>query len=385
MKKFVSLAMASILTVATLASCGSDENTGDTTNTESGDSTEILLKVAMTTDAGTIDDKSFNQGTWEGIELYKTEKGTIDTKYIKPAGTAEADYLTAFQDLIDAGYEVIFSPGFKFETAVYKAQDQYPDIKFVILDGAPNDGGTPPTTVINENAESIVFAEHESGFYAGLASALSSTTGKVGFVGGMEIPAVQKFGWGYVAGVAYANEKYGTNVQVSQYMYEGSFDNVAGGQTVAGQFYDSGCDIVFHAAGGVGVGVINEGKARRAAGENVWVVGVDVDQYNEGVMDDGKSVILTSAMKDLGTASYSTIQEIIDGNFKGGQVVTFDTKNNGVGLPKENPNLSADVIAKYEEVYAQVGAGEFTVPASVEELETFLADHGYTTPSGIKY
>ncbi len=383
MKKFVSLAMASILTVATLASCGSNEGTTEATG-EGAEATEVLLKVAMTTDSGTIDDKSFNQGTWEGIELYKEENGNIETKYIKPEGQAEADYLNAFADLVDAGYEVIFAPGFKFETAVYAAQDQYPDIKFVILDGAPHKADDY-TSVINENSQSITFAEQESGFYAGIASALSSTTGKVGFVGGMEIPAVQKFGWGYVAGVAYANENYGTKVEVSQYMYQGTFDDVAGGQTVAGSFYDSGCDIVFHAAGGVGVGVINEGKARRAAGENVWVVGVDVDQYSEGLLDDGSSVILTSAMKDLGSASYTTIQEIIDGQFKGGQAIVFDSKNNGVGLPKENPNLSEETVAKYEEAFAKVSGGELTVPASVEDLEKFLADHGYTTPSGVNY
>ncbi len=385
MKKFVALAMASVLTVGTLTSCGSDEGTtgSETGDTGSAETSETLLKVAMTTDSGTIDDKSFNQGTWEGIELYREENGTIETKYIKPEGQAEADYLNAFADLIDAGYEVIFSPGFKFETAVYKAQDQYPDVKFVILDGAPNNGDG--TAVINENSESIVFAEHESGFYAGVVAALTSKTGKVGFVGGMEIPAVQKFGYGYVAGVAYANEKFGTTTEVTQYKYQGSFDDVTGGQQVAGSFYDSGCDIVFHAAGGVGVGVINEGKARRAAGDDVWVIGVDVDQYNEGLMDDNTSVILTSAMKDLGSAAYSTIDDIINGDFKGGQVVTFDSKNNGVGLPKENPNLSEDVITKYDEVYAQVAGGEITVPTTVEELETFIADHGYTTPSGVKY
>ncbi len=385
MKKFVALAMASVLTVGTLASCGSDEGTtgSETGDTSGAESSEVLLKVAMTTDSGTIDDKSFNQGTWEGIELYKEENGTIETKYIKPEGQAEADYLNAFADLVDAGYEVIFSPGFKFETAVYKAQDQYPEVKFVILDGAPNNGDG--TAVINENSESIMFAEHESGFYAGIVAALTSKTGKVGFVGGMEIPAVQKFGYGYVAGVAYANEKFGTTTEVTQYMYEGSFDNVAGGQTVAGSFYDSGCDIVFHAAGGVGVGVINEGKTRRSAGEDVWVIGVDVDQYNEGIMEDGTSCILTSATKELGAASYDTIQQIIDGEFKGGQKIVLDSSNGGVGLPDENPNLSEDTVAKYEETFAKVASGELVVPTSPEELEVFLTTYGYTSADGISY
>ncbi len=385
MKKFVSLAMASILATSVLAGCGSEEPA--TTGTEgSGDAAASgdVLKVAMTTDSGTIDDKSFNQGTWEGILKYEEENaGVIETHYVKPSGEAEADYLAAYADLVDAGYEVIFSPGFKFETAVYKAQELYPDVKFVILDGYPHNGDY--TEVINDNTESIFFAEHESGFYAGITAALQSKTGKVGFIGGMEIPAVQKFGWGFVAGVAYANETYGTNAQVTQYIYQGTFNDVAAGQTLAGAFYNDGVDVVFHAAGGVGVGVINEGKTRRSAGEDVWVIGVDVDQYNEGIMEDGTSVILTSATKQLGNAAYNTIDEIVNGEFKGGQTITLDSSNGGVGLPAENPNLSEDTIAKYNETFEKVASGELVVPSTLEELDSFLTTYGYTSAPGVTY
>lgn len=387
MKKFVTLAMVSTIAMSTLAACGGSEDVAEPTENgadANADSGVEPLKVAMTTDSGTIDDKSFNQGTWEGIIKYEEENpGAIKTHYVKPAGEAEADYLNAYADLVDAGYEVIFCPGFKFETAVFKGQELYPDVKFIILDGNPHSGDYVP--VINENTQSIFFAEQESGFYAGVEAALNSKTGKVGFVGGMEIPAVQKFGWGYVAGVAYANENYGTDVQVSHYIYQGTFSDLAAGQTLAGSYYNDGCDIVFHAAGGVGVGVINEAKTRRAAGQDVWVIGVDVDQYNEGMMEDGTSAVLTSAMKQLGTASYDAIDDIVNGQFKGGQVVTLDSTNGGVGLPAENPNLSAESIEKYNEVYGKVSAGELKVPSSVEELETFLTEHGYTTPAGVNY
>ncbi len=389
MKKFVSLAMASILAISTLAGCGSKEEAAPAAEGGAAGGTEAaapaeVLKVAMTTDSGTIDDKSFNQGTWEGILKYEEENaGAIETHYVKPTGEAEADYLNAYADLVDAGYQVIFSPGFKFETAVYKAQELYPDVKFVILDGYPHNGDY--NADVKENTESIFFAEHESGFYAGIASALQSKTGKLGFIGGMEIPAVQKFGWGFVSGVAYANKTYGTNAQVTQYIYQGTFNDVAAGQTLAGAFYNDGVDVVFHAAGGVGVGVINEGKTRRTAGEDVWVVGVDVDQYAEGIMEDGTSAILTSAQKDLGNAAYNTIQEIIDGQFKAGQTIVLDSSNGGVGLPAENPNLTAETIAKYEETFAKVAAGEIAVPASVEDLQAFLTTYGYTSASGVSY
>ncbi len=380
MKKFVSLAMASVLAMSTLASCGSD----NPAEANGGNDGENLLQVAMTTDSGTIDDKSFNQGTWEGIIAYEEENaGTIKTHYVKPSGESKADYLNAYADLVDAGYEVIFSPGFKFEEAIFEAQEMYPEVKFVILDGYPHGGDWVP--VIAENTESIFFAEHESGFYAGLAAALTSKTGKVGFIGGMEIPAVQKFGWGYTAGVAYANQAYGTNVVVDKFVYQGSFDDMAAGQTLAGAFYKDGVDVIFAAAGGVGVGVISEGKTRRSAGEDVWVVGVDVDQYEEGIIESGESIILTSAMKELGGSAYGTIEQILAGEFKGGQMITLDSSNNGVGLPEKNPNLTEDVLNKYDEVYGKVATGDIVVPASVEDLEAFLTEQGYTTPSGIKY
>ncbi|MFV0519561.1 MAG: BMP family protein [Lachnospirales bacterium] len=397
MKKLLSIGIIATLAI-TATACSSNETPADTaTSTETEGSTDStsdsqstdeaadveLYKVGMTTDSGTIDDKSFNQGTWEGIKRYEEEFGTIESRYVQPAGEAEQDYLDAYANLVDLGYKTIFSPGYKFETAVYKAQELYPDVNFVILDGYPHSGDYAAD--IASNTESIFFAEQESGFYAGVASAMSTNTGKVGFIGGSEIPAVQKFGWGYVAGIAYANENFGTDVSVSEYIYQGTFTDIAAGKSLAGQFYDNGCDIIFAAAGGVGVGVIDEGKTRRSNSEDVWVVGVDVDQYESGKMADGSSVILTSAMKDLNAASYNALDEILNGTFKGSEMITLDTSNGGVGLPEENPNLSEEALAKYEEVYASVLAGDIVVPSTVEDLEAFLSEHGYTTPSGVVY
>ncbi len=342
------------------------------------------LRVAMTTDSGTIDDKSFNQATWEGIIAYEDDySGDIEYTFIKPAGEADADYLDAIDNLVDVDSDLIFLPGFKFETAVNNAQYKYPKTKFVIIDGVPHNGDYIED--IAKNTEAIAFSEVEAGFYGGLVSALMSETGKVGFIGGMEIPAVQKYGWGYVAGVAYANENYGTNVQVSKYIYQGTFTDVAGGQTLASDFYNQGCDIIFHAAGGVGVGVINEARTRRTDGENVWVVGVDVDQYEEGIIEDGTSAILTSSMKHLDNATYQVIDQVKNGKFKGGKVVTLDSTDKAVGLPDSNPNLTDNAIAIYEEVYNLVATEKVVVPKTLEELEAFLSANNYTTPSGVQY
>ncbi|WP_422479915.1 BMP family lipoprotein [Pleomorphochaeta sp. DL1XJH-081] len=322
-----------------------------------------LLKVGMVTDAGTIDDKSFNQGTWEGI-LRAQQEGLIEAKYLKPAGTTEADYLKEIGNLYDAGYHFIVTPGFKFETAIFEAQDKYPDAKFVILDGEPHSADYSVFR-IEPNVVAVYWAEHESGFLAGVAASLQIQEGEFGFIGGMEIPAVQKFNWGWQQGIKYANENLGTDIAIKaeNVLYQGSFDNVAAGQQIAASMYDKGVDVIFAAAGGVGVGAINEAKARATAGEKVWIVGVDVDQYPEGVLPSGKSIILTSAMKYLDRASYDMIEHELAGTFPGGEVLHLDATNDGIGIPVENPNLSDDVEGQIDELYAKLKSGEVKVAA----------------------
>jgi len=318
------------------------------------------LKVGMVTDAGTIDDKSFNQGTWEGVVRAEKELG-IQKNYLKPSGTTEADYMREIGNLYDAGYRFMVTPGFKFETTIFQAQNRYKDAKFVLLDGSPHAGDW--NTVMGPNTVSIFFAEHESGFLAGVAAALQLKTGDFGFIGGMEIPPVQKFNWGFQQGVAYANKNYGTTVTMTaqNVIYQGSFDNVAAGQQLAANMFDRGVKAIFAAAGGVGVGAINEAKARAATGRDVWIVGVDVDQYAEGIYSGNKSVILTSAMKRIDVAAFDMIKAELAGRFPGGQVLTFDAVNDGVGIPATNPNLNADTQNKVKEVFAKLKAGTIAV------------------------
>ena len=325
------------------------------------------LKVGMVTDAGTIDDKSFNQGTWEGVQKAGKEFG-FETKYLKPTGTTEADYLKEIGNLYDAGFKFIVCPGFKFETTIFKAQDKYKNAKFVLIDGNPHAGDFKP--VVKENTVSIFFAEHESGFLAGVASALQLKEGEFGFIGGMEIPAVQKFNWGFQQGVKYANENFGTKVEMKaeNVVYQGSFDNVAAGQQLAAQMFDKGVKAIFCAAGGVGVGAINEAKARAKSGKQAWIIGVDVDQYAEGIYDGEKSIILTSAMKRIDQASYDMIKAEKEGKFPGGQTLVFDAKNNGVSIPAKNPNLGEDVMQKMADIFKKLQSGEIKVAAEQGEL-----------------
>ena len=274
----------------------------------------------------------------------------IEKNYMQPGGETEANYLTEIQNLYDAGYKFIVTPGFKFETAIYKAQEQYKDAQFVIIDGEPNDG--KDNYVVGDNTVAIYFAEEQSGFAAGVAAAVELQTGDLGFIGGMEIPAVQKFNYGFQQGVAYANEHFGSNVTIKaeNVVYSGSFSDTALGQQLAAQMYDSGVKAIFAAAGGVGTGVITEAKTRVVNGEEVWVIGVDSDQYADGIYEGDKSVILTSAIKKIDEAAYQMIEAQLNGEFPGGQVLTFNAENDGVGIPAENQNLKDDTVTKVNEV-----------------------------------
>lgn len=311
------------------------------------------LMVGMITDAGTIDDRSFNQGTWEGIVKAGTDFN-FKPKYLRPAGTTTADYDKEIANMHDAGYRLIITPGFKFENSIYTAQEKYPDTKFVILDGVPHPDNDYGKIKIAPNTVAINFAEHEAGFLAGVAAALQLKNGNFGFIGGMEFPAVQRYNWGFQQGIKYANANFGTTVtmKAENFLYQGTFHDIAAGQQLAAQMYDRGVNVIFAAAGRVGIGVINEAVARAKTGQSVWVIGVDVDQYAQGYYDEGKtkSIILLSAMKCVNQASYDMVKSVKEGNFPGGKELTFNVKNDGVGIPPKNPNLRDEVASKIKEL-----------------------------------
>ncbi|MDA8210438.1 MAG: BMP family ABC transporter substrate-binding protein [Clostridia bacterium] len=370
MKKiFTSVLLVLVMVISVVAAgCSSKESSSQKDSKETSPAKESV-KVGMVTDSGTIDDKSFNQGTWEGILKYKNEKKTIEEKYLQPSGEQHTDYVNAVNDLVDSGYKIIVTPGFKFETAINEAASNHKDTTFILIDGMTHKGDFK--FVKHDNVVSVFFKENESAFLAGVAAALSTNTGKLGFIGGMEIPPVQRFGWGYQAGVKYANEKFGTKAEIVDYLYQGSFNDTAAGQTLAAGMYNKGVDIIFHAAGSVGIGVFNEAKQRAEKGQKVYVIGVDVDQFETGKISSGKSVTLTSAMKRIDVAAYDYIDAKLKGKFPGGEIITLSLAENGVGLPENNPNLSEDTIKKIAEVKKEILEKKITVPSTKEELAAF--------------
>jgi len=349
-KRVLSSILCGVLAATALVGCG---------NEDSSNVAESNLKVGLVTNIGSIDDRSFNQGAWEGITQAEEAFG-IEKKYLQAAGETDADALNEIANFNDAGFDLVVGAGFQFGTPIHEAQTKYPDMKFLVIDSVAHNGDY--VADMKENTVAVMFDEHEAGFLAGLAAAVELKEGEAGFIGGMETDAVKRYNWGYQQGIQYANEHYGTNVTMnaSHFIYQGTFTDIAAGQQISAQLYDQGVDVIFSAAGAVGSGVIKEASERAQKGDNVWVIGVDSDQYQDGLYGE-KSVVLTSAMKKINTATFDVIQLATEGKFPGGQTLTYNVKNDGVGIPEENPNLSDDTMKIVNEVYAKMKAGEITV------------------------
>lgn len=352
--KFVKSILSSVVVLTLLVGCsGGKVEEGKEENKSS-------VRIGMVTDLGDIDDKSFNQLAWEGIQRANDTFGST-SKYLKPGGKTESEYLKEITNLYDAGIRFIVTPGFSFALPIYTAQSKYPDAKFVIVDSIVHSGDYVDAT--KENSAAILFKEHEAGFLAGVVAALELKEGEAGFIGGMETESVQKFNWGFQQGIHYANENLGTHMNMNpiNFIYQGTFSEVAAGQQLSAQMYDRGVKVIFSAAGGVGSGVIKEARERASKGEEAWVIGVDADQYNDGIYEGNKSVILTSAMKRVDHAVFDIIALEEEGKFPGGEVLMYGIENDGVGLPQENPNLSEETIAKIKEIYELIKIGDISV------------------------
>ena len=357
-KKLLSMLAIGAISLGLFAGCGN-----------SGGTSEAIKKVGMVTNSGTIDDKSFNQGSWEGLKAAEKDLG-VNIQYLQPAGATEADYTKEIGNLYDSGVKLIVTPGYKFETAIYSAQDKYADANFVLIDGTPNDGSEQPVSKVGSNTVSIYFAEHEAGFVAGVATAVQLNEGEVGFIGGMKIPSVQRFNYGFQQGVKYANESLGTSISLKEenVVYQGTFDDSSAGTQIAATMYDRGVKAIFCAAGDVGNGVITEAKTRANSGNEAWVIGADSDQYNDGSYAEGKSVILTSAVKKVNTATYDMVKAYVENKFPGGETLNFNIQNDGVGIPETNPNLSDSTMNTVNEIYNKIKSGEIVVSSEKGDL-----------------
>ncbi len=341
MKKTISLLLALVLSLGVFAVALADS-----------------YEIAMITDIGTIDDKSFNQGTWEAIKAYGDANGKT-YNYYQPSAQSTEIYVERIDQAVADGAKVIVTPGFLFEEPIYIAQDKYPDVNFVLIDGNPHNADYSEFRT-EKNAVGIVFAEEQSGFLAGYAAVKDGYT-KLGFMGGMAVPAVVRFGYGFVQGADYAAKELGlTDVSVN-YNYTGGFDATPEAQAMASSWYNDGVQVIFACGGAVGNSVM---AAAEAAGGKV--IGVDVDQSSES------ETVITSAMKGLGAAVEQALTAYYAGSFPGGEAWVLGADKNGVQLPMATSRFEKFAQADYDAIFAKLASGEVApqkdVVASATEL-----------------
>ncbi|ABR49710.1 basic membrane lipoprotein [Alkaliphilus metalliredigens QYMF] len=315
---------------------------------------EVDFFVGLVTDVGGIDDKSFNQGTWEGVERFAAEFGS-DKNFLQ--SEEDADYLPNLSAFADEGADLIVAPGFLFLESLAEAASNFPNQKFLLID----------EVVDAPNVVSAVFSEEEGSFLVGVAAALKAQEAgqdTVGYIGGIDFELIQRFEAGFEAGVWAVDPDMTVLVE-----YAGAFDSAQTGQALAARLYDQGAYVIYHAAGGTGNGLIREARDRRLNGEDVWAIGVDKDQFEDGIYEGDSSAVLTSMMKRVDVAAYDIAKMALEGNFPGGEVYVFNLENEGVGLPENNPNLSDEIVTQVRSYIPQVVSGELEVPTLPVRLQ----------------
>ena len=365
MKKFLALLLALVMALSLFA-CGKKDN-GDKDNKYNADNS--AYKVAMITDYGDITDQSFNQTTYEACKAF-AEKNGIDFKYYKPNGDNTADRVAMIESAVDEGYNVIVMPGYAFGGAIVEAAPQHKDVKFIALDVAKGDlleagvnkagekyDYTPDNWQLDKyvdmsNVYCAIYSEELCGYMAGYA-AVRLGYKNLGFLGGMAVPAVMRYGYGFVQGVnAAADELKLTDVKVN-YVYGGQFSGDADITAVMDTWYQGGTEVVFACGGGIYTSAVDAAKKV----EGAKVIGVDVDQAgviakyaagegaDQATIDSFKALTVTSAMKGLYPATFDTLTDVIvNGNWDKykGQIVTLglvsadDPTLNYVQIPMES-------------------------------------------------
>ncbi len=306
------------------------------------------FKVAMVTDVGGLGDKSFNDAAFEGLSKLKKELG-CEIKVVESAKME--DYVPNLKSLAEQKYDIIWAIGFLMTDALSQVAKDYPNQKFGFID-----------SVVNlPNVHNVTFKEHEGSFLVGVIAATDSKKKKVGFIGGMEFPLIQKFEAGFKAGVNAVNPK----IKVFS-AYVGAFDNPAKGKELANAQFIYGADVIYHAAGGSGLGVINAAKEK---GKGYWAIGVDRDQYNDGMRANKTSAVLASMVKRIDVAIYKASSEAMNGKFTSG-VTELGLAENGVGVSANaKKTASKKALANAENYRKQIIAGKIKVPTNPKEVK----------------
>ncbi len=363
MKKFLALLLAVLMVVSLFAACKKD-TAGDLSNpddiADEMTSEDGKYEVAFITDVGQLKDKSFNQGTFDGVKLYAANND-MSYKYYQPAGGDQAtddDRVDAMKAACDNGAKVVVAAGFMQEGALRAAAQAYPDVKFIFIDGYPvaDENGN-----ILTNIAAISFQEEQSGYLAGYATVMEGYT-KLGFTGGGggTNPACCRFGYGFVQGADAAAAEKGVKVEINySWLYGSSFTASNELQTMATGWYQNGTEAIFCCGGSMFTSVV-----AAAGAEDGKVIGVDVDQSNES------PTVITSAMKGLADATQWAIDICNAGKWDeiGGKATALGAKDNAVGLPVATWSLENWSVEDYEALFAKIVDGSVTIDADWNKL-----------------
>src|SRR3989338_3411698 len=306
------------------------------------------VNVGMVTDVGGINDQSFNQSAWEGLQRAKKELGA---KVSYQESKQDADYPANLETLYDAGNDLIWGIGFKMGDTILKAAKQNPNQKYAIIDYTYGDK-TPPNVI------GVVFAAEEGAFLAGYIAAKMSKTNSIGFVGGMSVPVVHAFQYGFKAGAKFANPKITIFEQ-----YAESFTDAAKGKAIANQMLSKNADVVFQAAGAVGDGVIEAVKEK-----NKMAVGVDRDQKYLAPKN-----VITSSMKRVDNAIFNVVSDLAKGNFKGGTTINYGLKDGAVDVaPTTSKMIPTELMKEVSDLKLKIADGKIKVPADEKAFVSFV-------------
>lgn len=368
MKKISAIIL--LMVIAVLSGCGGDaaDTAKQTSDLEKeGDSAvegDAGFEIAMIIDSeGSVDDRAFNQGTWEGIKKYAAEND-VTYQHFQVVDDSDEEYLNCIELAVGAGAKIIICPSYMFEVAIYHAQDKYPDVKFMIIDGRPQ-AGDDTTFKTAENTYSVIYAEEQAGFLAGYA-AVKDGYRRLSFMGGMAVPAVVRFGYGFVQGADFAAEELGLDkgaVEIT-YSYTGNFDATPDNQNKAASWYQAGTEIIFACGGAVGQSVFAAAEANGGK-----AIGVDVDQAPDS------ETVITSAVKQLSITVNNALSQFYAGAFPGGVDATLGVESDGIGLTMDTARFETFTKADYDAIYKKMVENDGDIlDGIVKDTEVTSAD-----------
>ena len=341
---WLALLLAGLVLALGAAACGGDDDddgngAGDTSAETDEGGEEQQFRIGLVTDIGGLNDRGFNQLAYQGLQQAESELG-VEIRVLE--SKSDADYIPNLQTLADEGFNLIISVGFLMQEATATAAETYPDTNFAIIDAA-FDPALP-------NAQGVLFKEQEAGYLVGYLAGLVTESGTVSSVGGQKIPPVDKFIAGFQKGAADSNPEVQTLNAYSQ-----DFVDQAKCKEVALDQISRGSDVVFQVAGGCGLGALDAANE-----ESVWGIGVDADQAFLG------DYVLTSAVKRVDVGVFSTIEQLVNGEFAGGETTIYGLAEDGVGMGETSANAPQEAV---DEALAQVDpiiAGEIEIPETVD-------------------